>query len=118
MRTEISSSIILLVILPILFIACERSAPVPEKTLVKIYSDIVIMQDTSKLSQSDIKLSVLKKFNVNEKNYEETIKFYNRTPEKWQNFFDSVIVYIERKQPKSVKPDVKSSPVQSSIKDN
>ncbi len=119
MKKRISSSaLFLLIISPILFLTCERAAPIPETKLVKIYSEIVLMQDTSKLSQSEIKHRVLKKFSVNDNDYEETIKFYNRTPEKWQSFFDSVIVYIERSKPKSVKSDVKSLPEQSLIKDN
>lgn len=119
MRKSISFSVLFLLILsPILFLTCERSAPIPENKLVKIYSEIVLIQDTSKLSQSEIKHIVFKKFSVNESDYEETIKFYNRTPEKWQSFFDSVIVYIERVKPKSVKPDVKSLPEQSLLKDN
>jgi hypothetical protein len=97
--------------------SCKKSSAIDEKKFVKIYTDMIIMQDTSSLSQPIIKEKVLKKFSVSENDYNNTIKFYNNDPEKWQTFFDSVIVYIERIKPKTKKPDVKSLPEQSESAD-
>ena len=47
---------------------------------------MIFMQDTSSLSQPTIKEKVLEKFKVSENDYDNTIKFYNDDPEKWQLF--------------------------------
>lgn len=93
--------------------ACEKSPVIEEKKLVKIYAEMIFMQDTSSLSPSIIKEKVLKRFNVNENDYSSTINYYNDNPERWQKFFDEVIVYIESLKPKPKKVDEKSLPKQS-----
>jgi hypothetical protein len=93
--------------------SCKQNPQIEEKKFVKIYSEMIFMQDTSSLSKPTIKEKVLKKFNVSENDYNNTVKYFNEEPEKWQNFFDSVIVYIERSRPKSNMSDVKSLPEQS-----
>jgi len=93
--------------------SCKQLPPVDEKKFVKIYADMILMQDTSSLSQREIKEEVLKRFSVENTDYDETIKFYNADPERWQKFFDSTIVHIESLKPKPKKIDVKSLPEQS-----
>lgn len=99
------------------FVACNDLPPIEEKKLVKLYSEMIIIQDTTSLSASDIKLSVLRKNHIPESDYDKTIYYYNQSPEKWQAFFDSVIVFIERKNPNQVKPDSKVLPKRSVIPD-
>ena len=94
-------------------LSCKKQPAIDEKKLVKIYADMIFMQDTSVSSQSEIKKEVLKRFNVNENNYDNTIEFYNDDPQRWQPFFDSVIIYIEKLKPTPKKIDVKSLPEQS-----
>lgn len=105
--------IILFLLIPILFISCENSPPIEQKKLIKIYSEMLFIQDSTSLSQSEIKDLTLKKFKVSGDDYDNTISFYNQNPEKWQAFFDSVIVYIEEKNPKPIKPDSKTLPKRS-----
>lgn len=93
--------------------SCKHSPAIDEKKFIKIYADMVIMQDTSSISQQKIKEEVLKRFNVKKNEYDETIKFYNADPERWQKFFDSTIVYLESLKPKPRESDVKSLPEQS-----
>lgn len=93
--------------------SCKESPPVDEKKFIRIYTDMIIMQDTSSSTQQEIKKEVLKRFNVTENDYDNTIKYYNNDPERWQPFFDSVITYIEKIKPKPTKTDVKSLPEQS-----
>ncbi len=97
-------------------LSCKKQPAIEEKKFIKIYADMIFMQDTSS-SQLEIKEEVLKRFNVNEKDYDNTIKYYNADPERWQPFFDSVIVYMERLKPKPKKIDVKSLPEQSGSAD-
>lgn len=96
------------------FLSCKKSASIDEKKFIKIYADMIFMQDTSTLSQSIIKQKVLKKFSVTETDYDATIEYYNSEPEKWQKFFDSTIVYIEKLKPTpTIKSNVKSLPKRS-----
>jgi hypothetical protein len=93
--------------------SCKKSSVIDEKKFIKIYADMIFMQDTSSLSQSIIKDKVLQRYNVKEIQYDETIKFYNDDPERWQKFFDSTVVYIEGLKPKPKLTDEKSLPEQS-----
>lgn len=103
----------LILIVSVTIISCKNQQAIEEKKFVKIYTDMIFMQDTSSSSQLEIKKEVLKRFNVNEIDYDNTIKFYNDDPERWQPFFDSVITYIEKIKPTPKKIDVKSLPEQS-----
>jgi hypothetical protein len=93
--------------------SCKKTSVIDEKQFIKIYADMIFMQDTSSLSQFSIKEKVLAKYKISENDFDNTIKFYNEDPEKWQPFFDSVVVYIESIKPKIKKFDVKSLQEQS-----
>jgi len=113
MKHRIAPMVLFILFTFTIFQSCQKSTAIDEKKFIKIYAEMIFMQDTSSLSQNTIKEKVLKKFSVSENDYNSTIKFYNNDPEKWQTFFDSVIVYIERIKPKPKKVDVKSLPEQS-----
>ncbi len=101
-------------IISIGILSCKKSSSIDEKKFIKIYADMIFMQDTSSLSQSIIKQKVLKRFNIKETDYDATVEYYNNDPEKWQKFFDSTIVYIEKLKPTpTIKSDVKSLPKRS-----
>ena len=108
MRFNVILNLLCLIFISFIIISCSKSFRIEEKKFVKMYAEMIFMQDTSSYSQSEIKLTVLKKFNVKEFEYDETIKYYNNDPERWQKFFDEVIVYIESLKPKPKKSDVKS----------
>ena len=93
--------------------SCDQAPPISDEKFIKVYSEMVFMQDTSSLSQILIKDTVLNKFKISKNDYDRTIEFYNNNPEKWQTFFDSVIVYMEKVKPKSKQKDVKSLPERS-----
>lgn len=109
--------IILFLLIPILFLSCENSPPIEQRKLIKIYSAMLCLQDTTSLSQSEIKDITLEKFNVSSDDYDKTVSYYNQDPKRWQAFFDSVIVYIEKKNPKPIKPDSKTLPKRSATLD-
>ena len=117
MRHRIVPLILFILIISVSFQSCQKSSAIDEKKFVKIYAEMLFMQDTSTLSQQTIKENILKKYNVSEKDYSNTINFYNDDPERWQKFFDSTIVYIEKLNPKIKKPDVKSLPKRSVLLD-
>jgi len=117
MRTRIFFLVLTVMIMFNGLQSCKKSSAIDEKKFIKIYAEMIFMQDTSSLSQRTIKENVLKKYNVSEKDYSSTINFYNDDPERWQQFFDSTIVYIEKLNPNSKKSDVKSLPKRSVLMD-
>lgn len=81
-----------------LFSSCEDKSRIPEDTMVKIYTDLLIAQDTTFLTQPGIDSlmdAVFLKFNVDEAMYESTLDYYNEDSKRWEEFFDKVIAYIE-----------------------
>lgn len=108
MRYYSISLVLFLLIISISLQSCKKSPVIDEDKFVKIYAEMIFMQDTSSLSQPAIKVSVLKNFSVKEIDYANTVKFYNDDPERWQKFFDSTLAYIERLKPKPNKTDEKS----------
>lgn len=104
---------VLLFVLTLVMQSCKQNPQIEEKKFVEIYSEMIFMQDSTSLPQPEIKNIVLKKFGVSKNDFDETIKFYNEEPERWQKFFDSTIAYIERLHPNTNKPDVKSLPKRS-----
>lgn len=79
-----------------------KDQPVSEDKFIKVYTDLVIAQDTtgrvSELSQ--IKKRVFAKYSITEQDYNNTFKFYNENPERWEAFFDKAIAYLESQRHK------------------
>ncbi|GMU96718.1 MULTISPECIES: DUF4296 domain-containing protein [Ignavibacterium] len=82
----------------ILFISCKEKPPINEEQFVKIYADLISAPDSisvDTLKFSDYKKKVFSDFGCSENEFEQTVKFYNQTPEKWDEFFKKVIKYVE-----------------------
>lgn len=78
--------------------SCNNSTVIPEDKFVKLYTDLVIAQDTTAgeyYSMVKIRSGVLKRYNYSEKEYEATLAYYNAKPERWEMFFEKVISYVE-----------------------
>lgn len=102
----------------VIFASCQKSnPPISEKKFVTVYSEMVFMQDTSFLSQKIIRERVLDKYEITDRDYEQTVEYYNQEPVRWQKFFDEVTSHIDSLKlnlPKdSSKSDVKVLPKQS-----
>lgn len=97
---------VVIIIVCLSFISCDKSQVIPEENFIKIYADMTIMQDTSALLQKQISEKVLSKYHYSENDYKKTIESYNNDPEKWTKFFDKVIEHIEtlKAKTKKVKP--------------
>ena len=113
MKFNIFFYILSLIILTIVLQSCEKSPVIKEKEFIKIYAEMIFMQDTTSLTPIIIKENVLKRFNVTDDEYIATVNFYNENPERWPKFFDEVIVYIQSLKPKPKTTNEKSSPKQS-----
>ncbi len=86
----------------ILFSACQNKNRINEGKFVKIYTDMVITQN-SIVDKEDVdslqivnpltaaRDSILKKHNVSLAQYQATVDYYNQNPERWQKFFEKVL---------------------------
>ncbi|MEO8398210.1 MAG: DUF4296 domain-containing protein [Ignavibacteriaceae bacterium] len=81
-----------------IFVSCSKQKIIPENIFVKIYTDLVVAQDTAlvdSVSSKNLREKILKKYNVKLEDYQQTINYYNEDPERWQVFFDKVMAYVE-----------------------
>lgn len=91
----------LLFIIVFLFTNCDSKKTIPEEEFVIIYAELVSRQDQisdTTITLKNIREEILREHNYSEKDYTETIKYFNDSPEKWEDFFNKVIAYLE--QPK------------------
>ncbi|MBE0572011.1 MAG: DUF4296 domain-containing protein [Ignavibacteriaceae bacterium] len=82
----------------IILSACDKGPPIPEEKFIKVYVDLLIVQDTTTavtFSLDSVKELVFTKHDISRKQYDETINYYNSQPEKWVAFFDSATAYAE-----------------------
>lgn len=103
-RTKISYAILLAVIFSLLFISCNEKEILPEEKFIQIYVDILIAEDTTSVNsvpRDSLRTIVLKKHNTTDIVYKNTIDFYNESAERWENFFDKAVVYVEELKTKS-----------------
>ena len=105
--------ILVLLFFSAVFQNCSDSSPLEQKKLVKIYSDMLIMQDTTTLNGIDIQKKVLKAHNVPSDVYQNSIDYLKKEPERWQSFYDSVVVYLQNLKPAPKPSDVKILPKRS-----
>ncbi len=94
----LSIKLTLLVVFSLLFSACDKEPPIPEEKFIKVYVDLLVIQDTttsSTFSLDSVKTLVFTRHNISDEDYDETINYYNSQPEKWVAFFDSATAYVE-----------------------
>ena len=111
-------SLLFLVLISITFIiSCEKSPPIPEESFIKIYSEMIIMQDTTSHAQVQIRNNLLKKYNFSDEDYNKTIKFYSSDPERWSKFFDRVLIYLQDLQAETKRDEPLILPKRYVLKD-
>lgn len=96
----------LLLIIFIFILSCSNEPAIPEDKFLKVYVDLLILQDTTSvqsLSLDSMKTIVFSRHNITSDQYEETINYYNTYPEKWEAFFDKAIAYAEELKKKAEK---------------
>ena len=79
---------------------------------------MTIMQDTSMISQEQIRKTVLSRYNYSDDDYNKTILFYNADKENWTKFFDKVIDYVENLRNSTKKKEPLVLPKLYVLKDN
>lgn len=83
---------------------CSSKKIIDQDKFVKIYADLIIAQDTTNAAvknNNTLKEEILKRYNVTDSEYKETVSYYNQNPKEWQTFFNKVIEYIGKLKKKS-----------------
>lgn len=92
------------VVFPVLLAAlffisgCQGDKIIDEEKFIKLYTDLVIAQDTSNADYNmmiKIRSDILNRYHVNVSQYQSTLDYYNEEPARWQVFFDKVTAYVE-----------------------
>jgi Domain of unknown function (DUF4296) len=89
-----------------LFFGCSNDKVIEENKFVKIYTDLVIIQDTlkgNKTALDSVKQVVFKKYDVVPEQYDSTISYYNKDAKRWEGFFNKATAHIETLKSKSEK---------------
>ena len=88
-----------LLILPTFIInSCSEEEIMPEEKFIKVYVDLMIVQDTTRVNSlplDSLKEIVFTKHNITSELYDKTVAKYNSSPENWEEFFDKAIAYLE-----------------------
>ncbi len=97
---------------------CSKNKIIDEEEFVKIYTDIVIAQDTSNVAANkfdSLKTVIFKRHGITNKEYSSTIEYFNKDPQRWEKFFDKVIAYIDKLRMQSSTPDKSKLPVKNRL---
>jgi len=101
-----SLKIILILPIAILFFSCKDQPRISEDKFIRVYVDLLIEHDSSSvqnISLDSLKLSVFQKHKITEELYQNTIDYYNETPQRWEAFFDKATAYVEELKTKQKK---------------
>ena len=85
-------------------LSCSKKNTVDEDKLIKVYADLLIIQDTTNIenySLDSLRTTVLDRYDLTLPQYEEMIKVYNQEPKKWEEFFDKAIAYVNELKAKN-----------------
>lgn len=85
---------------------CDKGPAVPEDTLVKVYTDIVIAQDTTADSSKNVFVineEIFRRYNITAEQYKKSIDYLNEDMLRWESFFDKAIKYAEDLKQKAEK---------------
>ena len=95
----LSIKFLLFIVTILLIQGCEKDPPIQEEKFIKVYVDLLIIQDTTTVesfSTDSVKSLVFARHNISSEQYEKMLSYYNSQPEKWTAFFDSATSYVER----------------------
>ena len=93
------SSYIIIPVLILLFAleGCSKNKILNEDKFMKAYVDLIITQDTANVPIAkfdSVKALVFKRNGITSEEFNSTIKYYNRNPQKWQDFFRKATSYV------------------------
>ena len=83
----------------LIFFSCDDDKVIEEEKFIKVYVDLLFVQDTTSSYQipiDSISAVVFKTHGITAENYQHTIDHYNSSPEKWEDFFSKATAYVEK----------------------
>jgi hypothetical protein len=89
---------IFIILFSIPFFSCSNKKIIDKTKFVKVYTDIVIAQDTVPMNKpvfDSVKQAVFKRYGVTSEQYDSTVSHYNKDVSRWQNFFTLVSAHID-----------------------
>ncbi|MGD8306977.1 MAG: DUF4296 domain-containing protein [Ignavibacteria bacterium] len=92
------------IILVLVCISCSEKEILPEDKLIEIYVDLLVAQDTlsgESVSVDSVKNVILNKYNTSDLVYRNTIDYYNESTERWEEFFNKALKYVEKLKAKN-----------------
>jgi Domain of unknown function (DUF4296) len=95
----------------LLISGCSNDKILDETKFVKVYTDLVIANDTLSATKSNfdsVKQTVFKRYGITSGQYDSTVNYYNKDMKRWESFFNTVTSYIDTLR--SNKNSTKSSP--------
>lgn len=99
MRQKVFKFLLIPLFFVLIFSSCDDEKVIEEEKFIKVYVDLLIIQDTSssyRLTPDSIRAVVFKKHGITADNYQHTIDHYNSSPEKWEEFFNKATAYVEK----------------------
>ncbi|GBD89692.1 hypothetical protein BMS3Abin04_00400 [bacterium BMS3Abin04] len=85
-------------ILVFAFSNCSSNSNVDEKTIAKVYAEILVQQQLHRNNPDTLKIiehDIFKKHNMTEKIYKESFKKLGDDQEKWREFFKIAKSYLD-----------------------
>lgn len=90
--------LILLTIILFYFVGCSNAEKIEEDKFIKIYTDLLIAQDSLGNEREKFiseKNRIFQRHNISEKNYKKTLQYYSEDITRWNEFFEKTITYLE-----------------------
>ena len=89
---------ILLGAIVLLSFSCSEKEILPEEKFIEIYVDILVAQDTlseESVNMDSLKTIILDRHKTSDLVYRNTVNYYNESAERWEQFFDKAVAYVE-----------------------
>jgi hypothetical protein len=86
-----------ILIFPLFFISCSEKT-IDHDKFIDAYIDLRIAQDTltqDSVNIQTLKAIILKKHGMTEKEYNAAFNYFNKDPELWNEFYDTVIARVD-----------------------
>ncbi len=86
------------VFISFLFFGCSGKDEIQNEKLVKIYVDLMVVQQLHADNSDSLKIGereVFKKYDVTKESYENSLKKYSDSKEKWEEFFTKSKEYLD-----------------------
>jgi hypothetical protein len=98
--------ILALIIVVILYLLFYGKETMSKEQFVDFYTDMILAQDSLGADINTTKLirnNLYKKYNISEEIYIQTLNYYRDDPKKMEEFFNEVLIKLEKLKKKSEK---------------